>query len=218
MTRVQALAALRNEWSDCKRCGLCERRTQIAFDRGASHSKLLFLGEQPGVNEDETGKCFVGMSGQLLDATIEFVKIDPRDCYFMNPVLCLGMRKPQTKDLKACWPRVARQIELVDPLLIVTAGQISTNLILKRKGGAALRPIVGELHMARFEGQVIDFLRPVIPIWHPSFVLKQGGGTAEEGDPTDLAATPTEDEFIKAMRTVKAVWRRLRQEYYGRRA
>ena len=133
-----ALERLRVTASTCTRCPLAKGRTQVVFGVGSPAADLLFVGEGPGREEDLAGEPFVGRSGKLLDRLMwEEVGLTRAECYIANVVKC---RPPQNRDpapgeIEACRPYLEEQIDLIDPIVIVTLGNFATKLLLETHQG-----------------------------------------------------------------------------------
>jgi DNA polymerase len=151
---------------DCKRCRLCEQRTQIVFGDGNPHAELMFVGEGPGAEEDRTGLPFVGRAGELLTAMIEKgLGIPRRDVYICNIVKCRppGNRTPLPDEARTCGAFLDGQIAAVQPKVIVALGKPATSLLLGR-----------DIAITRVRGTWQSYKGiPVMPTLHPAFVLRQ---------------------------------------------
>lgn len=130
-----------NNWEDlkrdclnCRRCGLCETRTNVVVGDGNPNSKILFIGEGPGQNEDLQGKPFVGRAGKLLDKMLAAIHLDrDKNIYIANIVKC---RPPQNRDpfpeeQQQCHEWLTAQIELIKPKIIVCLGRIAAMKMFK---------------------------------------------------------------------------------------
>jgi len=161
-TLEQVRAAL----GDCQRCRLCEARTQIVFGDGNPRAELMFVGEGPGVEEDRTGLPFVGRAGELLTAMIEKgLGIPRRDVYICNIVKCRppGNRTPLADEARTCGVFLDGQIAAVRPKVIVALGKPAASLLLARE--VAITRVRGTWHS--YQGI------PLMPTFHPAFVLRQ---------------------------------------------
>ena len=109
----------------------------MVFGVGRADADLLFVGEGPGEQEDLTGEPFVGRAGQLLTQLIEGIGLTRADVYIANVVKCRppGNRDPQPDEIEACAPWLDRQLELIEPRVIVTLGNFATKLLLDTKEG-----------------------------------------------------------------------------------
>jgi DNA polymerase len=166
---MSALAELAAEVASCTLCRLSETRTNACFARGDLEAGLLFIGEGPGADEDRVGLPFVGRSGQLLDRLIvEELGLDPDQVQITNVVRCRppGNRDPQEDEIATCRPYLERQLELVRPAVIVTLGNFAARLMLDTSQG-----------VTRLRGRTYPWRGAVlVPTYHPSFVLRNGGG------------------------------------------
>jgi DNA polymerase len=126
----------------CKNCDLWERGTQTVFGEGRSTAKIIFVGEQPGNDEDLKGKPFVGPAGRLLDRALEEAGIDRRLAYFTNVVKHFkweprGKRrihaKPNAVEIAACLPWLRAELELIHPQVLVCLGATAAQALLGRQ-------------------------------------------------------------------------------------
>jgi DNA polymerase len=160
----------------CALCKLAGSRTQVVFGVGSRQANLMFVGEGPGEQEDIRGEPFVGRAGQLLTQLIEGIGLTRADVYIANVVKCRppGNRDPQPDEIEACSPWLDRQIELIQPRVIVTLGNFATKLLLDTKDG-----------ITKLRGREFPFSRAghdaiLIPTFHPSAVLRSGGKSLAE--------------------------------------
>ena len=122
-----SLEELKRECLACRRCGLCETRTNVVFGVGNPHAEVMFIGEGPGEQEDLQGEPFVGRAGKLLDDMLELIDLDRSKIYIANMVKC---RPPKNRDplnieQEACSVWLTQQIELIRPKIIVCLGRIA---------------------------------------------------------------------------------------------
>ena len=163
-TAEEKMAYLRNYLGDCTRCPLHEGRTNVVFGDGDPSARLMFVGEGPGRTEDQQGLPFVGPSGQLLTKMIEAMGLERGDVYITNVVKCRppNNRNPAPLEIKECSPFLKKQIEVVDPEVIVTVGKFASNTLLDKD--EALGRLRGRWH----EHMGI----PVMPTYHPAYLLR----------------------------------------------
>jgi DNA polymerase len=168
-----SVAALRKAARDCEGCPLFERATQTVFGDGEVHAAILFVGEQPGDQEDIAGKPFVGPAGKLLDKCLEEAGIDREQSYVTNMVKHFkweprGKRriheKPNQMEISACKPWLRREIEAVQPKLIVALGATAAQGLL----GSSFRVTKHRGTVMRIEGYP-----PILATVHPSSLLRQ---------------------------------------------
>ena len=125
--------ALEHTCTQCRACGLADTRTHVVFGVGNREAEILLVGEGPGQHEDEQGVPFVGRAGQLLDDMLEIIGLDRTKVYIANVVKC---RPPQNRDplnteKDACHGYLVRQLQLMQPKIIVCLGRISAMEIIK---------------------------------------------------------------------------------------
>ena len=127
---------LKQECLCCRRCDLCETRTNVVFGQGVPDAEVLFVGEGPGANEDEQGLPFVGRSGKLLDSYLEAVGLDhEKNIFIANIVKC---RPPQNRDplpgeSAACMPWLREQFKLIRPKIVVCLGRVAAQQMIDPK-------------------------------------------------------------------------------------
>ena len=159
----------------CKKCALCNGRTNVVFSDGIENAKLMIIGEGPGENEDLQGLPFVGRAGKLLDKIFESVGLNRKEhLYICNIVKCRppDNRAPLPEEANACMEYLEAQIKYVNPKIIVLAGAVAVKGILKMK----------EVKITKMRGQWIDGgavgqlpllkERQLMPIFHPSYLLR----------------------------------------------
>ena len=125
--------ALRAECAACRGCALADTRTNVVFGDGSETAEIMLIGEGPGQHEDEQGVPFVGRAGQLLDDMLEIIHLDRTKVYIANVVKC---RPPQNRDplnteKEACSGYLRRQMELMQPKILVCLGRISAMELIK---------------------------------------------------------------------------------------
>ncbi|MPZ44167.1 MAG: uracil-DNA glycosylase [Betaproteobacteria bacterium] len=158
-------AALKGSVAQCVACPLHRTRTQTVFGVGDERADWLFVGEGPGAEEDAKGEPFVGQAGRLLDnmlAAIEFER--GKGVYIANVVKCRppNNRNPEEREMTCCEPYLARQIELIEPRLIVALGRVAANHLLQTD--ASIASLRGRVH--EYRGT------PLIVTYHPAYLLR----------------------------------------------
>mgnify|MGYP000779481963 CR=1 FL=1 len=163
---------LRSSCLACTRCELCKTRTNVVFGQGVEDAEVLFVGEGPGQNEDEQGLPFVGRSGQLLDKYLFAIDLDrSKNCYIANIVKC---RPPQNRDplnteKDACSGYLRRQLELMQPKILVCLGRISAAEIIKPDFR------ITQEHGQFFEKDGMQMMA----LYHPAALLRDPGKKPE---------------------------------------
>jgi uracil-DNA glycosylase family 4 len=164
-SKSDALSALREvEIGDCRRCRLCEKRTNIVFGAGSPEARLMFVGEGPGHDEDLKGVPFVGRAGQLLTDIIGAMKLSREQVYIANVVKCRPPenRTPQPDEIEACRGFLERQIDIIAPSVIVCLGAVAVSALLGASGG-----------ITKIRGAFREFRGiPVMPTFHPAYLLR----------------------------------------------
>lgn len=159
-----SLGELHDAFSACERCELAKTRTQVVFGVGDPNARLMLIGEAPGRDEDLQGEPFVGAAGQLLTKILEAVGFKRSEVYIANILKCRppGNRNPEPNEIAACSPILARQIELIRPLILCTLGSFAAKTILGSKEG-----------ISRLRGRIHDYRGiPVVPTFHPAALLR----------------------------------------------
>ena len=155
---------LANSVANCTKRELHKTRTQTVFGVGNQNAKLLFIGEAPGANEDLQGEPFVGRAGQLLNAMLSAIELKRTDVFIANILKCRppNNRDPKPEETTCCTPYLLRQIELLQPTLIVALGRIAAQFLLNTT--TSLSKLRGQLH----EYQQI----PLLVTFHPAYLLR----------------------------------------------
>lgn len=130
--RAALLAEVEAEASLCTRCRLAQGRHTVVFGAGNPHADLMFIGEAPGSEEDRQGLPFVGPAGELLTRIIQAIDLTREEVYIANIVKCRPPenRDPQPDEVATCRPYLERQIDLVQPRVIVALGRIAAQSLL----------------------------------------------------------------------------------------
>lgn len=156
-------------------CALKPTAMNTVFARGNPEAKLMIVGEAPGREEDEQAKPFVGRSGQLLDKMLAAIGLDETQVYITNIVNWRppGNRKPTDSEVMACLPFAERHIALVQPKLLVFAGGISAQTLLRAKSG--IMSLRGRWTEYRVKDESFEEAGtiPALPIFHPAFLLRR---------------------------------------------
>jgi len=171
--------ALEDAVRGCRLCGLCETRTQTVFGVGNRSARLMVVGEAPGAEEDRQGEPFVGRAGILLNAMLRAAGFERGEVYIANVQKCRppNNRDPSDEEAERCLPYLRRQIELLDPAVILCVGRIAAQRLLdtdtpigKLRGG-----------VYRLDG------RPVVVTYHPAYLLRSPGEKRKSWEDLKLA-------------------------------
>ena len=142
MHKAEQFSRLVGEWINCQRCPLSQLRTRVVFGHGNLDARLVMIGEAPGKNEDLLGKPFIGDAGKQFDALLAAVGIDRNDIWVTNTCLCrpkslkIGKenRPPTVKEIRACEPRLYDELDIIQPEIIVLAGNTPLYLATRKRG------------------------------------------------------------------------------------
>jgi len=175
-----SLPKLREAAAGCTACPLHETGTQTVFGEGTSKADVVFVGEQPGDQEDLQGKPFVGPAGKLLDKALEDAGIDRRQVYVTNVVKhfkwqARGKRrihqKPNWSEIAACRPWLEAELDVIEPRVLVCLGATAAQALLGR-----------DFRVSRQRGELVesDLAENVIATVHPSSILRADDETREQ--------------------------------------
>jgi uracil-DNA glycosylase len=165
---AETLEELRAALGDCERCKLCKGRTNIVFGVGNPRARVFFVGEAPGEDEDRQGEPFVGKAGKLLtDIITGGMGLRREDVHIANVVKCRPPlnRNPEPDEIVACQPFLRRQIEIVQPEVIVSLGTFATQALLQDRTPISKR---------RGRWHEVDGI-PLMPTFHPAYLLRTPG-------------------------------------------
>jgi uracil-DNA glycosylase family 4 len=214
MDKLARITALKESWANCEKCELATRRKaadnrQLVFGTGNLDAEIMVIGEGPGSKEEETGRPFVGASGELLDAYFEDREYPRSKVFITNLVSCRSCVKvklnrgddavmdmpPSRSSISACSPRLYEQIYVVDPVIIVALGATALKALANdealkvMKKEVTLKNWLGEVFTTFVPGKSRDengdpiMLRyPVLVANHPAYIIRIGGLTDTSPD------------------------------------
>jgi DNA polymerase len=184
--------ALREAVAGCRACGLCESRRQTVFGVGGARAHWMVIGEAPGEQEDREGEPFVGASGQLLDRMLAALGVSrdaedsepARQVYIANTLKCRppGNRNPAADEMARCEPFLVRQIELLQPRIILAMGRFAVQALLRTTD--PIGKLRGRVHS--YQGV------PLIVTYHPAYLLRNLPDKAKAWEDLCLAAATAE--------------------------
>ena len=162
---MSELILLQEEALQCTKCQLANSRNKLVFGEGNENAGIFIIGEAPGYDEDRQGRPFVGKSGQLLDKILAACGFKRQEHVYIGNILkCRppGNRNPSPEEAASCMPFLLKQIELVDPKIIILLG------------ASALKHMIGpELRITKIRGQWLEHDgRLFMPVYHPSALLR----------------------------------------------
>ena len=164
---------MRRDAADCRACPLWQTGTQTVFGEGAASAQVVFVGEQPGDQEDKQGRPFVGPAGRVLDEALELAGIDRSTTYVTNAVkhfkwTARGKRrihaKPSWSEIAACHPWLQSELEVIEPTVVVCLGATAAQALLGK-----------QFRVTRQRGTWVetDLAEHVTATIHPSSILRQ---------------------------------------------
>jgi DNA polymerase len=156
--------ALVAEAHNCNACRLAGTRKTVVFGVGNPNADLMFIGEAPGRDEDEQGEPFVGRAGQLLTDIIKAMKLTRDDVYIANVIKCRPPenRNPEPDELDECRPFIRRQVELIQPRVIVALGKFGLQSLTEKSYA-----------ISSVRGQWLDYNGiKLMPTYHPAYLLR----------------------------------------------
>jgi uracil-DNA glycosylase family 4 len=158
------LTELYEEIAACQRCDLAKGRTQTVPGEGSEDAEIMFIGEAPGFHEDRQGRPFVGAAGRFLEELLASIGFTREEVYICNVIKCRppGNRDPLSDEIETCKPYLDKQIELIQPKLIVTLGRYS---MARYFPNASITRIHGQ--PKRIGGRIY------YPMFHPAAALHQ---------------------------------------------
>ena len=167
---AQNLDELRAKLEAYDGCALKFTATKLVFSDGNPQAKIMLVGEAPGRDEDLDGRPFVGRAGQLLDRMLKAIELDRMQVYIANVIYWRppGNRTPTPMETEICRPFIERQIEIVNPDILVFLGNVSTKCLLPKADG-----------ILRMRGNWTEWTSPsgmtypVLPTLHPAYLLRQ---------------------------------------------
>jgi DNA polymerase len=161
--KVKIYNQISDEIVSCNKCSLCENAKFAVVGEGSLNSKIIFIGEAPGKNEDETGRPFVGRAGKLLTQLVNSLGLSREDVWIGNVIKHRPPknRPPRPEEIFACKNFLTRQIELINPEIIVSLGRFSFNYFLP------------DAKISSERGKLIDMGRfKLFPVYHPAAALR----------------------------------------------
>lgn len=160
----ESLEDIRADLGDCTRCPLCQARTHIVFGEGPPDARLVFVGEGPGFDEDQSGHPFVGKAGQLLNKIIVAMNLSREMVYIGNIVKCRppGNRNPEPNEIHQCLPFLKRQLSAIRPRVVCALGKVAAQTLLET-----------DTPISRLRGKFHEAMGiPVMPTFHPAYLLR----------------------------------------------
>jgi DNA polymerase len=167
------------ETAQCRACPLGTTRKQAVFGVGYRHAEWMLVGEAPGAEEDARGEPFVGQAGKLLDNMLASIGLTrdgetPQSVFIANVLKCrpANNRNPEPAEVAQCEPFLRRQVELVDPKVVLVMGRFAAQALLGTD--ASIASLRGQVHHIDVAGRRV----PVVVTYHPAYLLRNLGEKA----------------------------------------
>ena len=161
---VRKLETIEADANQCRKCKLCQNRTNVVFGTGNKQADLMFIGEGPGADEDKQGIPFVGRAGKLMNMAFEAIGLKREEVYIANIVKCRppGNRNPEDDEATVCLNYLRNQVILVKPKIVVLLGSVALKNILGKEYG-----------ITASRGKWVE-KRGIwyMPTWHPAALLR----------------------------------------------
>jgi uracil-DNA glycosylase family 4 len=184
-TRQAALDAIAAEVRVCDRCRLSAGRTNAVPGEGSPDTEVVFVGEGPGQNEDRSGRPFVGAAGSLLEELLRMIGWSREEVFITNVVKCRppNNRDPEPDEIAACAPYLQRQLQVLDPALLVTLGRFSLQTFMPGDRISRVHGTERPIDPATGARAAVGYA-----MYHPAAALRQGA--LKETMQRDMAALP----------------------------
>jgi DNA polymerase len=163
MNKQKVYQELASEILKCQKCKLCETAIQAVVGEGSLDAKIIFIGEAPGKNEDEQGRPFIGRAGKLLTSLIEEMGMKRDDVWIGNIIKHRPPknRDPKPEEIEACRDYLTKQLEIIQPQVVITLGRFS------------FKYFVPDCKITSERGKLIDIGNyKVFPVYHPAAALR----------------------------------------------
>ncbi|MGK9368739.1 uracil-DNA glycosylase [Melioribacter sp. Ez-97] len=165
--KAETLEELDSLINTCTKCDLSKSRTKFVFGVGNPEARAMLIGEAPGADEDKQGEPFVGRAGKLLNDILKAINLTRDDVFIANILKCRppGNRDPLPSEMETCMPYLYKQIELINPKIILCLGRVAANGLLNKK-----------LSLSALRGNVYEFNGiKVVVTYHPAALLRNPG-------------------------------------------
>ncbi len=168
MSNKEDMKNVTDSVNKCKKCELYKTRNKPVVGEGSLDSNILFIGEAPGRNEDNSGKPFVGKAGKIFDELLRSIGLQRNDVYITNILKCRPQnnRNPLNAEMEACTRYLTNQIEIIKPKIIVTQGNFATAFIFKKF--SLKYDKISKIHSKVFEINSSHGIIKIIPLYHPA--------------------------------------------------
>lgn len=198
--KIELLKNLSEEYLNCKACDLYKIANQKVFGYGSVNAPIMFIGIAPGEEEDSKGIPFIGRSGKKLDNILYSLNLKKDSFYFTNLTLCRAAdkikdgvenRDPLKNEFQACFPRLLKEIYIIDPMLIIVLGKTPAKYLSRTT--KEISKIRGHILDIKLQGKKTTLTYPVLPTYHPAYLLRK---------PSNLKKDPMHQFYTDIQRAV----------------
>ena len=168
MSKEEDMQELISRIKNCRRCDLWRSRLNPVPGEGSIDAQIFFIGEAPGYNEDKQGRPFVGRAGKILDELLDSIGIDRSEVYIANILKCRppNNRDPSVEEIDVCVEYLNRQIEIIQPSIIVPLGRFACEYIFKKYGLTYDK--ISKIHGRIYKVNTLFGRIIIIPLYHPA--------------------------------------------------
>ena len=173
MNKKTKIENLNRELATCTQCRLAETRAHVLCGEGNIDARLMLIAQAPGETEDKEGRMFIGPSGKVLDILFDVSGITREEVYITNLIKCMlpKCRKPKQIEISSCSTYLEREIDLIDPEVLVPLGYYASKYILERYGLSFAQPRKEFMYMYGVLVVAPDNSKKILPIQHPAALL-----------------------------------------------
>ncbi len=168
MSKESELNEVKKRIISCTKCDLSKTRTHPVVGEGSSDATIMFIGEAPGFHEDKKGQPFVGRAGKILDELLSSIDLNRSDVFIVNILKCRppNNRNPQKNEILACTEYLDRQIEIIQPSILVPLGNFACTYIFEKFGISYDK--ISRIHGEIFQRNTLLGSLYIIPMYHPA--------------------------------------------------
>ncbi len=164
------LKQIKDQVLKCKSCPLYKTRKLPVIGQGNHGADILFIGEAPGKNEDETGIPFCGRAGNILNELLEYINLKRKDVYICNIIKCRPPqnRDPKPEEIKKCTPYLEKQLKIIEPKIICSLGRFAMTFLMNKYGLKNELKSISKDHGNKYDIKVFSKDTIFIPMYHPA--------------------------------------------------
>ena len=167
---MEKFQLLKEQILNCKKCSLWKTRNNPVVGEGNLNSRMMFIGEAPGFNEDKQGKPFVGAAGNIFNQLLNSINLKKEEIYITNILKCRPPenRNPREEEINFCKDYLNKEIEVIKPKIICCLGNFATGFIMKKFNLDKELQGISKIHGEVFEVSTLNGQVKIIPLYHPS--------------------------------------------------